>query len=455
METAKFAMTSTDVYFGTSMSRMPSEILLMIVECCVAEQEAYARYVTENLPHHPWNQALHSLYGTCKWLKLFVGPFLYRTITVSGPRQLQSLHWTLMRNPDLPDRVQNVILIEPDNWVHPSFSTNKRKQRGSSPTASSIFSWNADSSPENPITHDMGDWSAYAPGYTQPELPWQLARAWKTAGLRQPWLKKPGCTRSRASIFAALDFFRLLLKLPNLAFFRFVGGISYTTEFRRVFTNIFIAFPYIGYGYDILSTLEEVDVYGSRSKQWTAFLRRLMALRNLHTLTVYYHGHLFGGKTFRPFQSPISEIRHLRLKTEDIRPATMHAVLGGIRSLEVLHCGLFRVKYHPTCVFQPFKTALAIHRNTLREVCVWADVDMAPSRSTKWVPFDWALYSQLRVLSVPDFLVCDENMVLVTVWPPGFMDLEIAPCSRTVEELRLRTDLVNSALHFPTVTIFE
>ncbi|KAL4786514.1 hypothetical protein BJX76DRAFT_355060 [Aspergillus varians] len=334
-------------------------------------------------------------------------PLLYQTIRLSHSDQLRVLLQVITTKPELAGHVQSVTFFE-QLFYHP-LDTFSGIQGGS------IFAEQREGKAGR-TRHLWDTVQQFAEG----TLGYDIAS----------WYD---CSAPEARD-AVLDLIALLLHLPNLKRFRHFGLPTQTT-FQRILLVVLLTLERSAL-FDIDNCLfpkiEEVHLSGLSCDAWLSIFFNVLSLPSLRTLWFSYPFALkASGVHVNSASFALSTVRDLRLSGPIISPKDLCLAMSRMERVEV-----FRYEWFPSASIQhnddnPFiylMTAVESQKRNLTDLRLTINrqaFQHSGISATNILPWTFESYPRLTVLSVPDMVFFDIDVILYPRLSPSLQHLMI------------------------------
>ncbi|KAL4865328.1 hypothetical protein BDV12DRAFT_200270 [Aspergillus spectabilis] len=468
---------------GTTLSRadqglndLPFEILHEIFRVLAAEHEDDARKGVRPFNPSVAGQALQALAVTSQRIHAIVQPWLYRTIIITSCTQQRQLLMTVDTQPNLANNIKQVIFFEyrdMPQWVDRPRKFTQKNRRRPRTRAGPPKAMGAPT--ESSVSRNIFASSSHATTNNQPLYPRLPERKviWRGVHQEEPALARRWDNYDRRRIMrdAVLDLFDLLLRLPKLSLFRYIGrgmanerhrtvrkdGTSfYGSVFQLMFTLVMKSLQ-PALRSRLFKSLAELDLDELHWQIWpellghcTGFPSRTLSLSySREVLYQIIHPQLWGSHTLRELKLSVP------VSLEDFR-----ALLAELEGLEVLYYEYFPPFYlnlltYGNVPFARYLSSIERRRETLKELHITANhCNHTRQEILDLASHSWASYTQLRVLDVLDMLLYENNTPIEHVilkLPPNLESLTITAWLKKGSAARLMGELASNISYIPTL----
>ncbi|OJJ00882.1 hypothetical protein ASPVEDRAFT_27590 [Aspergillus versicolor CBS 583.65] len=389
--------------------RLPNELLMMIFESLSDNGvgQPSATISSEAIDASPnKNNAITVVARTCKRFRELATTYLSHRVILRRSRDAPVLSSRLRAYPHLAQRVRKVVVYE--------YSDVLAATRPGS--------------------------TLYQVAAEKPYLDEGVKDLW-LAMLKSPLSKGEG-VRAWLEVLRdrILDLIELLLLVPRVELFRFVGrAIQHSSYWPplRVDVNPFqhaliVAISCLqdanlsALRSRILPNLRDVHVCGRGSAVWECAMGTVMRLPKIETLRLDQsaeHGGIYFPVTMGTGAS--STLRHLVITTPSLDLHNLSAMIRSIGRLDTFHA-MYRFPFFPSNTMDEFLASLHRHRGSLSELKLTDEVPFP----FQYSPVRWDGYCSLVTLHVPDYLLfrpCSSVSDVLHVLPPHLISLGIIP----------------------------
>lgn len=357
------------------------------------------------------NNVLTTIARTCKRFGYLAPQYVSRRVILRRSTDVPLLLSRLRTYPELAVRVRKLVVYEYDDIL------------AASPPGSTAESALCQVAAEKPRSKDMKDiWTAMG---KSPHDSTGILRTW------MPILRDP-----------ILDLLELLLLVPGLELFRFVGGWSHCTVYCpdawmsvNPFQHALVAALYSlqNAGARFLPKLKDFHVCGQGSAAWECAVGTLMSLPEINTLRLDLAvGHNGISRPVTLETGASSTLRHLIINTPRFELSNVCMMIQCIRRLETLHV-VYSFPFRDITIMKGFEMCLRKHRQTLKEVKL---IDIARRYPYRYRAPGWSEFASMSTLRVPSYLLLNKahkkssiSDDLVSL-PPRLTSLGMIPQSR-------------------------
>lgn len=402
--------------------RLPNELLMMVFESLSDDGvgQSSATISSEAIDASPnENNTITVVARTCKRFREFAPIYLSHRVILRRSRDAPLLSSRLRAYPHLAQRVRKVVVYEYSDVL------------AATPPGSTLYQVAA----EKPYL-DEGVKELWLAMLKSPLAKDEAVHAWMEV-LRDP----------------ILDLIELLLLIPGVELFRFVGRTSNHSAYwppLRVdvspFQHALIVAMSCLQNADlpalrarILPNLRDFHVCGRGSAVWECAMGTAIFLPTLDTLRLDQsaeHGGIWYPVTMGTGAS--SRLRHLVITTPSFDLRNLSAMIRSIGRLETFHA-VYRFPFYLSNPMDEFLASLHRHRGSLRELKLTDELPF-PSR---YSPVRWDGYCSLATLHIPDYLLlrpCTSVSDVVHLLPRHLISLGIIPWTlgnpKTIEIIR-------------------
>ncbi|KAL4786512.1 hypothetical protein BJX76DRAFT_355058 [Aspergillus varians] len=411
------------------LDQLPFEIRSIIVKHLADQREHEARGIDAPYIYRmstPCARGLRALPATPRGLYGVGQEFLYRTIILYKLARYQYLLRTVINSPNLAQHIRSLVVFEcsdiPDGTdpVDTTKPPRRKRRKRSNPHRKPKPRNRSSVTPLlqlRPLSEPMVRLWAAMPGIRH------------TSGL----ISEQHEVNTRDAALGLLD---LIVNLPSLEHFRYIGLLypskrprlyhyktilsDNSTPFQEVFTS---AISTLGHGaigdIGLFKNLKDIDISGLNTHYWRGFLNSILLAPNVHTFRLTrlpYDDHKIDLTHLRyedhqlhrdEWPGTLSSIRNLYIDTPFLHPETIAVMLKALQALEVLH---FKFSFPGRVDFnvEHLHSAIHSHRKTLK------DLRMNKPRSSHrrfrrpitFIPHPtWSEYPELVILHVPHTLL--------------------------------------------------
>ncbi|BCS23165.1 uncharacterized protein APUU_31390S [Aspergillus puulaauensis] len=398
----------------TTILSLPNEVLIMIFEYLlddglIQSSIKFSSRATDTPPGE--NNVLTAIARTCKRFGYLAPQYVSRRVILRRSTDVPLLLSRLRTYPELAVRVRKLVVYEYDDIL------------AASPPGSTAESALCQVAAEKPRSDEMKDlWTAM--GKSPHESP-GILRTW------MPLLRDP-----------ILDLLELLLLVPGLELFRFLGGWSRCTVYCpdawmsvNPFQHALVAALYSlqNAGARFLPKLKDFHVYGQGLAAWECAVGTLMSLPQLNTLRLDPSVGQNGiSRPVTPGTGVSSTLRHLIINTPKFELSNVCMMIQCIRRLETLHV-VYYFPFRDITIMEGFELCLRKHRQTLKEVKL---IDVAFRYPRRYRARGWSEFASMSTLRVPFYLLLNkahkESAISddIVSLPPRLTSLGMIPQSR-------------------------